>query len=116
MKNRIQLNETQLKQIIKEAVERALEEPEMGYGEEETLGQDDGLERVKELCERELGRFGANTTYGFLFDKIKNALAVGEISTTEELRERVERYLDWAEKNEMTAIVSAADEILKTIR
>ena len=113
MAKRIQLNEAQLKRLIKEAVEKALEEPtEMGYND----GGDDRIEAVKELCEKEVSRVGANTTYGFLFDKIKNALATGEISTTEELRERVERYLDWAEKNEMTAIVSAADEILKTIR
>lgn len=112
MGKRIRLNESQLKRIIKEALEKALDEPtEMGYND----GGDDRIESVKELCEKEVSRVGANTTYGFLFDKVLKQLNSGEISTVEELEEKVEQYRDWAERNEMMAIEAAANEILKSI-
>ena len=113
MGKRIRLNEAQLKRLIKEAIEKALEEPtETGYNE----GEDSIIESVKELCEREVSRVGANTTYGFLFDKVLKLLESGEISTVEELEEKVEQYKAWAERNEMMAIEAAANEILGTIK
>lgn len=112
MKKSIKLNETQLKRLIKEAVERAFEEPmETGYNE----GEDGIIEDVKELCEREVSRVGAKTTYGYLFNKVLNSLNSGEISTVEELMEMVERHKDWAERNGMQAIEAAANEILEII-
>ena len=112
MAKRIRLNEAQLKRLIKEAVERALEEPmETGYNESE----DGIIEDVKELCKREVSRVGAKTTYGYLFDKVLNALNNGEISAVEELREMVERHKDWAERNGMQAVEAAANDILEII-
>ena len=112
MAKRIQLSEARLKQIIKEAVEKALEEPmETGYNE----GENSIIESVKELCEREVSLVGAKTTYGFLFDKVLKLLESGEIGTVEELRERLEQYKNWARKNEMMTVASAANKILGII-
>lgn len=112
MAKRIRLNEAQLKRLIKEAVERAFEEPaEAGYND----GEDGMIEDVKELCEREVSRVGAKTTYGYLFDKVLNSLKNGEISTVEELREMVGRHKDWAERNGIQAVEAAANEILEII-
>ena len=112
MAKRIQLNEAQLKRLIKEAVEKAIEEPmETGYNDSESSI----IENIKELCEREVSQVGAKTTYGFLFDKVLKLLENGEISTVEELTERIEQYKDWAERNGMQAVEAAANEILGII-
>ena len=107
--SKIKISEAQLKKVIKESIERVLD----GFDE---MNQDSRIEDIKELCKSKLSRFGANNTYGYLFDKVLKHLENGEITTIEELEDKVEKYKDWAKRNGMTDMGIAANEILGKIR